>query len=402
MLGEPRFWSRELRDGAVLEEAVPAGTVLFLTGVAITPNASAAGRTGLWAKSGDLKALLCTLSASKQVDAPQVRQPFTVDVTFSLTGEKATVQLSGYTRGAPPSAKTLGGKALPREATDGKAAAGKASTRLMAVSGGHKRRPASIAADAKAVPSDQLLGLAEKEAEDDESEGEGESEEESEGEGEGESEGESGGESDGEESEEESEEDDEEQEEGEMALAPQKVMDILKGKGKAPSRDSAKEAKEPAVSRKPSSKRPSLADDADTSAKWQKALANASAAGTRPQVKAANEAKSGGAFKKLKGGLELQDVSAGHGAATQRGNTVRVQYIGTLTNGKRFDAGTISFRLGAGEVIQGWDHGLQGMRVGGKRNLRIPPKLAYGARGAPPTIPGNSTLLFNCQLLSIR
>ena len=190
MLGEPRFWSRELRDGAVLEEAVPAGTVLFLTGVAITPNASAAGRTGLWAKSGDLKALLCTLSASKQVDAPQVRQPFTVDVTFSLTGEKATVQLSGYTRGAPPSAKTLGGKALPREATDGKAAAGKASTRLMAVSGGHKRRPASIAADAKAVPSDQLLGLAEKEAEDDESEGEGESEEESEGEGEGESEGE--------------------------------------------------------------------------------------------------------------------------------------------------------------------------------------------------------------------
>ena len=76
-----------------------------------------------------------------------------------------------------------------------------------------------------------------------------------------------------------------------------------------------------------------------------------------------------------------------------------MRYRGTLTSGKQFDAGKIKFRLGAGEVIKGWDLGVAGMRVGGKRKLKIPPPLAYGPRGAPPTIPGNATLLFDVEIL---
>ena len=75
-----------------------------------------------------------------------------------------------------------------------------------------------------------------------------------------------------------------------------------------------------------------------------------------------------------------------------------VKYCGKLLSGKQFDAGDITFRLGAGEVIKGWDLGVAGMRVGAKRKLRIPPHLAYGKRGAPPTIPGNATLLFDVEL----
>merc|ERR1740124_1932930 len=105
------------------------------------------------------------------------------------------------------------------------------------------------------------------------------------------------------------------------------------------------------------------------------------------------------ATRKLPNGVEVTDVTVGKGKQADRGLKVNVKYAGTLTNGKRFDAGKIAFRLGGGEVIKGWDVGVAGMKVGGKRQLRIPPDMAYGRRGAPPDIPANATLLFDVELL---
>jgi len=103
----------------------------------------------------------------------------------------------------------------------------------------------------------------------------------------------------------------------------------------------------------------------------------------------------------LAGGLKYEVVKAGGGAQkASRGRSVQVRYEGRLaSNGKRFDKGSIRFKLGAGEVIKGWDLGVDGMRVGEKRKLLIPPGLGYGPRGAPPDIPGNATLAFDVELL---
>lgn len=105
--------------------------------------------------------------------------------------------------------------------------------------------------------------------------------------------------------------------------------------------------------------------------------------------------------------LKIEDVKAGAGAEATSGKTVTVHYVGTLTDGKKFDSSRdrgqgFSFRLGAGQVIQGWDKGVAGMKVGGVRKLTIPPEMGYGARGFPPVIPGNSTLLFEVELLDVR
>lgn len=105
--------------------------------------------------------------------------------------------------------------------------------------------------------------------------------------------------------------------------------------------------------------------------------------------------------------LKIEDVKAGAGAEATSGKTVTVHYVGTLTDGKKFDSSRdrgqgFSFRLGAGQVIQGWDQGVAGMKVGGVRKLTIPPEMGYGARGFPPVIPGNSTLLFEVELLDVR
>jgi FKBP-type peptidyl-prolyl cis-trans isomerase FkpA len=105
--------------------------------------------------------------------------------------------------------------------------------------------------------------------------------------------------------------------------------------------------------------------------------------------------------------LEKEDLTVGTGPAAKVGDTVHVQYTGTLTNGKKFDSsydhGGEPFKVtvGAGEVIKGWDQGLEGMRVGGKRRLRIPSDLGYGASGSPPDIPGNAGLIFEIELVSI-
>jgi len=106
-------------------------------------------------------------------------------------------------------------------------------------------------------------------------------------------------------------------------------------------------------------------------------------------------------------GLEYWDIKVGTGPTAQSGQTVKVHYTGWLTNGKKFDSSVdhgqpFSFRLGASQVIKGWDEGVAGMKVGGKRQLRIPPELGYGQRGYPPVIPENSTLIFDVELLGVQ
>jgi FKBP-type peptidyl-prolyl cis-trans isomerase len=106
-------------------------------------------------------------------------------------------------------------------------------------------------------------------------------------------------------------------------------------------------------------------------------------------------------------GLQYEDLKTGTGAAAKSGDTVSVNYIGWLTDGTKFDSNldrnqTFSFTIGKGQVIVGWDEGVQGMQAGGIRLLVIPPTLGYGANGYPPTIPGNATLIFEVQLIGIN
>ncbi|KAK0485862.1 hypothetical protein IW261DRAFT_1559304 [Armillaria novae-zelandiae] len=111
------------------------------------------------------------------------------------------------------------------------------------------------------------------------------------------------------------------------------------------------------------------------------------------------------AEKELSGGLKIKDSKIGTGPQAKKGNTIQMRYIGKLTSGKIFDSNTkgkpFSFRLGAGEVIKGWDQGLIGMQAGGERVLTIPPALAYGKKGVSG-IPGNATLIFECKLINIK
>lgn len=104
--------------------------------------------------------------------------------------------------------------------------------------------------------------------------------------------------------------------------------------------------------------------------------------------------------------LQIEELVAGTGDTAAAGQQVSVHYTGWLTNGEKFDSsvdrGTpFKFKLGAGMVIQGWDQGVAGMKVGGKRKLTIPPELGYGARGAGGVIPPNATLVFEVELLGV-
>jgi hypothetical protein len=101
--------------------------------------------------------------------------------------------------------------------------------------------------------------------------------------------------------------------------------------------------------------------------------------------------------------LAIKDTVFGAGDTAEKGKVVTVAYEGRLmASGKQFDQGTgFSFKLGEGRVIPGWEQGLQGMKVGGKRSLRIPPELAYAERGAQNVIPPNSHLEFDCELVAI-
>lgn len=105
-------------------------------------------------------------------------------------------------------------------------------------------------------------------------------------------------------------------------------------------------------------------------------------------------------------GLQYKDLEAGTGAEAQPRQRVRVHYTGELTDGRKFDSSRdrgdpLDFMLGVGQVISGWDEGVTGMKVGGRRILVIPPELGYGARGAGGVIPPNATLVFDVELVAV-
>lgn len=106
-------------------------------------------------------------------------------------------------------------------------------------------------------------------------------------------------------------------------------------------------------------------------------------------------------------GLKYVELKEGTGATPQPGQTVEVHYVGTLEDGTKFDSSRdrgqpFSFKIGVGQVIKGWDEGLSTMKVGGRRQLIIPPELGYGSRGAGNVIPANATLLFDVELLGVK
>jgi FKBP-type peptidyl-prolyl cis-trans isomerase len=111
-------------------------------------------------------------------------------------------------------------------------------------------------------------------------------------------------------------------------------------------------------------------------------------------------------YQEMPSGVEFYDLVEGKGREAGMGSTVTVNYTGWLTNGKKFDSSydrgqPFTFKIG-GRVIRGWNEGLQGMKVGGKRQLKIPSDLAYGRNGAPPMIPPNATLIFDVELIEVR
>lgn len=125
------------------------------------------------------------------------------------------------------------------------------------------------------------------------------------------------------------------------------------------------------------------------------------------QTNNAKPTKVTGKPKTTLSGLEYWDIKVGTGAEATPGKVVTVNYTGWLVSGKKFDSSLdrhepFRFPLGAGQVIKGWDEGVAGMKVGGKRQLKIPPSLGYGARGAGGVIPPNATLVFDVELLGVK
>jgi FKBP-type peptidyl-prolyl cis-trans isomerase len=113
-----------------------------------------------------------------------------------------------------------------------------------------------------------------------------------------------------------------------------------------------------------------------------------------------------GAPTKTPSGLQYWDIKKGNGKTAVKGVMIAVHYTGWLTNGKKFDSSVdrgepFRFGLGQNQVIKGWDEGVAGMKVGGKRQLRIPPELGYGSSGAGGVIPPNATLIFDVELLRV-
>ncbi len=107
-----------------------------------------------------------------------------------------------------------------------------------------------------------------------------------------------------------------------------------------------------------------------------------------------------------KADLKIEDIKVGSGSEAQVGDNVEVHYVGTLEDGTKFDSSrdrgqTFSFTIGEGQVIEGWEKGIPGMKIGGLRKLTIPSDMAYGRRGAGGVIPPNATLIFEVELVSI-
>jgi FKBP-type peptidyl-prolyl cis-trans isomerase len=137
-------------------------------------------------------------------------------------------------------------------------------------------------------------------------------------------------------------------------------------------------------------------------------LASAQSATPKKVAHTSGPIKVTGPGVKTDDGLEYWDIRVGNGQTAKEGSHVRVHYTGWLTDGKKFDSSLdagkpFDFTIGNGEVIQGWEEGVTGMRVGGKRQLLIPPALAYGDQGTPDgPIPPNATLIFDIQLLGVE
>ncbi|KAJ2011706.1 peptidylprolyl isomerase fpr3, partial [Coemansia sp. S610] len=144
------------------------------------------------------------------------------------------------------------------------------------------------------------------------------------------------------------------------------------------------------------------AKQAEKKAKQQAEAAAAAAASEKPKQNEKPKAKA----TTLQGGVVVETKTEGAGAPAKKGQRVGMYYIGKLTNGKVFDQNTKGkpfwFRLGAGEVIKGWDTGIIGMKKGEERRLTIPGPMAYGSRGAPPDIPPHATLVFDIRLVEFK
>ena len=133
---------------------------------------------------------------------------------------------------------------------------------------------------------------------------------------------------------------------------------------------------------------------------------SAEKSGTPTAANTSSPAKVAGQPTTTPSGLQYWDIVVGSGATAIAGSMVKVHYSGFLTTGQKFDSSRdrgepFSFPLGAGQVIKGWDEGVAGMKVGGQRQLRIPPQLGYGAAGAGGAIPPNATLVFDVELLEV-
>jgi FKBP-type peptidyl-prolyl cis-trans isomerase len=137
---------------------------------------------------------------------------------------------------------------------------------------------------------------------------------------------------------------------------------------------------------------------------WAQTPAHKPAQAARPATSGPTRVTGDGV--KTDSGLQYWDIKLGTGEEAKSGSHVKVHYTGWLTTGKKFDSSIghqpYEFTIGQGEVIKGWDDGVTGMKVGGKRQLRIPPELAYGAEGHPPQVPRNATLIFDVQLVAVK
>ncbi len=134
---------------------------------------------------------------------------------------------------------------------------------------------------------------------------------------------------------------------------------------------------------------------------------NGAPSAAQPAAKPAEQPKPAETAPPSNEKLEIKDLVVGKGTEAKTGDSVKVHYVGTLPDGKEFDSSKkhnqpFDFELGAGRVIKGWDQGVVGMKIGGKRKLTVPPSLGYGARGFPPVIPPNSTLIFEVELLEVK
>jgi len=131
-----------------------------------------------------------------------------------------------------------------------------------------------------------------------------------------------------------------------------------------------------------------------------------SQAGTGNKPASEGPTKVEGPGKKTADGLQYWDIKVGTGPEAHNGQKVKVNYTGWLTNGKKFDSSVgkapFTFRIGSGDVIKGWDEGVAGMKVGGKRQLRVPYELGYGTKGYPGVIPPFATLIFDVELLEVQ